>query len=68
MVILHAHGVNLQLLKVHAKQLKWLKLFQPVSLLVINYKKNLKLRILALMEIKIIVMPLMNAHGVNLLQ
>ena len=68
MVILYAHGVNLLLLKAHAKQLTTQKHFQLVFLLVISLKKKLKLKKLAHMVIKIHVMALMNAHGVNLLQ
>ena len=68
MLSMNVHGVNLPLLKVHAKLLKWLRLSQQVFLLVISYRKKFlsKWKIHVLMQIKHHAMLSMNAHGVNL--
>jgi hypothetical protein len=67
---MNAHGVNLPLLKAHARLLKWQKLYLPVFLLATNSKKNnqLKWKILALMLIVQHAMLQMNAHGASQLQ
>ena len=67
---MNVHGVNQLQLKVLAKLLKWQRLFQLASLHVINSKKKnqLRFKIHALMQIKHLVMLLMNVHGANQLQ
>ena len=67
MLLMNAHGANQLLLKVHANQLKLLKHSQLVSLPVINlhWKFQLNYKKHAHMQIKQLVMELMNAHGAN---